>query len=53
MLVYDVTKQPTFDNVKKWLINIEQVCRLALQCIVHNVCSYGISLKHVAQFTKV
>ena len=26
MLVYDITKERTFDNISKWIGNIEMVC---------------------------
>ena len=27
ILVYDITNQKSFDNIQKWLSNIEMVCR--------------------------
>ena len=28
MLVYDITQEKTFDNISKWLRNIEEVIRM-------------------------
>lgn len=37
MLVYDITQEKTFDNISKWLRNIEEVhtCNIGLLLLLH------------------
>ena len=42
ILVYDITNQKSFDNIQKWLSNIEMVCSLTLLPL-----NYILSLVHV------
>jgi len=41
MLVYDITNEKTFENIVKWLRNIDEV---SAQSIVY---SYHVSLYHI------
>ena len=36
MLVYDITQEKTFDNISKWLRNIEEVCQYFIKVFVCN-----------------
>ena len=33
MLVYDITNEKSFDNIKNWIRNIEEVCELHRQIL--------------------
>jgi len=41
MLVYDITNEKTFENIVKWLRNIDEVSAQSI------VCSYHVSLYHI------
>ena len=37
MLVYDITNDKSFDNIKNWIRNIEEVCHfLTIHCLITN-----------------
>jgi GTPase SAR1 family protein len=41
MLVYDITSTKTFDNIAKWLRNIDEVQYISLSCnnlVIYNFC---------------
>ncbi len=41
MLVYDITNAKTFDNITKWLRNIDEVCVCVCLCLCVYVCVGG------------
>lgn len=38
MLVYDITNEKTFDDIVKWLRNIDEVCNFVLKLSSLNFC---------------
>lgn len=47
MLVYDITSEKSFDNIKNWIRNIEEVKRFSSVCFFYDRI-YSLSFQHAS-----
>lgn len=51
MLVYDITNEKSFENIKNWIRNIEEVCGATnvtfFTCLLQYIISFCLSPQHL------